>query len=55
MGRFFLGAHTKMAVLSNARLGTGSGSFSHSVARTIGPSGRLFSFEFHEERAAKAR
>lgn len=35
--------------------GTGSGSFSHSVARTIGPSGRLFSFEFHEERAAKAR
>ncbi|KAG8758866.1 tRNA (adenine-N(1)-)-methyltransferase catalytic subunit trm61 [Serendipita sp. 396] len=35
--------------------GTGSGSFSHSVARTIGPSGRLYSFEFHEERATKAR
>ncbi|KDQ20849.1 hypothetical protein BOTBODRAFT_26869 [Botryobasidium botryosum FD-172 SS1] len=35
--------------------GTGSGSFSHSVARTIGPSGRLHSFEFHETRANKAR
>lgn len=35
--------------------GTGSGSFSHSVARTIGPSGRLHSYEFHEERATKAR
>jgi tRNA (adenine57-N1/adenine58-N1)-methyltransferase catalytic subunit len=35
--------------------GTGSGSFSHSVARTIGSSGRLHSFEFHEERVTKAR
>ncbi|KAJ1310088.1 hypothetical protein OPQ81_006836 [Rhizoctonia solani] len=35
--------------------GTGSGSFSHSVARTIGPTGKLFSFEFHEQRANKAR
>ncbi|KAG8781237.1 tRNA (adenine-N(1)-)-methyltransferase catalytic subunit trm61 [Ceratobasidium sp. 428] len=35
--------------------GTGSGSFSHSVARTIGPTGRLYSFEFHEQRANKAR
>ncbi|KEP54879.1 tRNA (adenine-N(1))-methyltransferase catalytic subunit TRM61 [Rhizoctonia solani 123E] len=35
--------------------GTGSGSFSHSIARTIGPTGRLFSFEFHEQRANKAR
>ncbi|POW19141.1 hypothetical protein PSHT_04958, partial [Puccinia striiformis] len=34
--------------------GTGSGSFSHSISRTIGPRGRLFSFEFHEERHAKA-
>ena len=30
--------------------GTGSASFSHSVARTVGPTGRLFSFEFHEAR-----
>ncbi|KAF7298686.1 tRNA (adenine(58)-N(1))-methyltransferase catalytic subunit TRM61 [Mycena indigotica] len=36
------------------RVGTGSGSFSHSVARTIGPSGRLWSYEFHEARAKKA-
>ncbi|KAF8073972.1 tRNA methyltransferase complex GCD14 subunit [Lyophyllum atratum] len=31
--------------------GTGSGSFSHSVARTIGSSGHLWSYEFHEVRA----
>ena len=36
-------------------VGTGSGSFSHSVARTIGDSGHLYSFEFHESRANKAR
>ncbi|KAH9931641.1 tRNA methyltransferase complex GCD14 subunit [Epithele typhae] len=35
--------------------GTGSGSFSHSVARTVGPSGHLWSYEFHEARATKAR
>ncbi|KAH0826207.1 tRNA methyltransferase complex subunit Cpd1 [Lanmaoa asiatica] len=35
--------------------GTGSGSFSHSVARTIGTSGHLYSYEFHEARADKAR
>ncbi|KAJ7728838.1 tRNA methyltransferase complex subunit Cpd1 [Mycena maculata] len=35
--------------------GTGSGSFSHSVARSIGSSGRLWSYEFHEARAKKAR
>jgi len=35
--------------------GTGSGSFSHSVARTIGASGHLWSYEFHDARANKAR
>lgn len=35
--------------------GTGSGSFSHSVARNIGLAGKLFSFEFHEERFKAAR
>jgi len=35
--------------------GTGSGSFSHSTARTVGPSGHLWSYEFHEARANKAR
>jgi len=35
--------------------GTGSGSFSHSLARTIGGSGQLFSFEFHEPRCDAAR
>ncbi|KAF9465270.1 tRNA methyltransferase complex GCD14 subunit-domain-containing protein [Collybia nuda] len=35
--------------------GTGSGSFSHSVARTVGPAGHLYSYEFHEVRASKAK
>ena len=35
--------------------GTGSGSFSHSIARSIAPTGKLYSFEYHKERAEKAR
>jgi len=35
--------------------GTGSGSFSHSVARTIGDCGTLYSFEFHETRVSRAQ
>ncbi|KAI9018498.1 tRNA methyltransferase complex GCD14 subunit-domain-containing protein [Phycomyces nitens] len=35
--------------------GTGSGSFSHSIARTIAPTGKLFSFEYHLERATLAK
>lgn len=35
--------------------GTGSGSFSHSIARTIAPTGRLYSFEYHKERAGLAQ
>jgi tRNA (adenine57-N1/adenine58-N1)-methyltransferase len=34
--------------------GTGSGSFSHSMARTIYPEGRLYSFEYHQTRAETA-
>jgi tRNA (adenine57-N1/adenine58-N1)-methyltransferase len=33
---------------------TGSGSFSHSIARTISPGGKLFSFEYHKERQETA-
>lgn len=36
-------------------VGTGSGSFSHSIARTIAPTGHLFSFEYHEERVKIAQ
>ncbi|KAJ8691628.1 tRNA (adenine-N(1)-)-methyltransferase catalytic subunit trm61 [Pleurotus ostreatus] len=35
--------------------GTGSGSFSHSVARSVGKTGHLWSYEFHELRASKAK
>ncbi|KAK0487738.1 tRNA methyltransferase complex subunit Cpd1 [Armillaria novae-zelandiae] len=35
--------------------GTGSASFSHSVIRSVGSAGHLWSYEFHEARAAKAR
>ncbi|KAJ9061881.1 tRNA (adenine-N(1)-)-methyltransferase catalytic subunit trm61 [Entomophthora muscae] len=35
--------------------GTGSGSFSHSIARTIGQTGHLYTFEYHLERSELAR
>ncbi|VDC05525.1 unnamed protein product [Peniophora sp. CBMAI 1063] len=35
--------------------GTGSGSFTHSIARTVGSSGKIYTYEFHEARATKAR
>lgn len=35
--------------------GTGSGSLSHSIGRTIAPTGQLHTFDFHEERVSKAR
>ncbi|XP_046840364.1 tRNA (adenine(58)-N(1))-methyltransferase catalytic subunit TRMT61A-like isoform X2 [Xenia sp. Carnegie-2017] len=35
--------------------GTGSGSMSHAILRTIAPCGHLYTFEFHEMRATMAR
>ncbi|KAJ3051403.1 tRNA (adenine-N(1)-)-methyltransferase catalytic subunit trm61 [Rhizophlyctis rosea] len=34
--------------------GTGSGSFSHSIARTIAPTGHLYTFEYSQDRYQKA-
>ncbi|CAI5756180.1 unnamed protein product [Candida verbasci] len=35
--------------------GTGSGSFTHAFARTVGLKGKVFSFEFHEPRYLEAK
>lgn len=35
--------------------GTGSGSMTHSLIRTIAPSGKVFTFDFHEKRVEDAR
>ncbi|WVW79848.1 hypothetical protein I302_101818 [Kwoniella bestiolae CBS 10118] len=34
--------------------GTGSGSMTHSLSRTVGPLGKVFSFEYHQPRYEKA-
>lgn len=36
------------------QIGTGSGSLSHHFLRTIAPSGHLFTFEYHQQRAEAA-
>lgn len=48
----------RMDVRNGSRVieaGTGSGSFTHSFARTVGEDGRVFSYEFHEPRYLEAK
>lgn len=48
----------RLNVCSGSRVieaGTGSASFTHSFARTVGLDGRLFTYEFHEPRFLEAR
>ena len=35
--------------------GTGSGSLAHCIARTVAPNGKLFTYDFHQERASAAQ
>ena len=48
-------SHRILLINPSQPTGTGSGSFSHSVARTVSSSGHLWSYEFHELRASNAR
>jgi tRNA (adenine57-N1/adenine58-N1)-methyltransferase catalytic subunit len=48
-------AGADLALPLAAFAGTGSGSFSHSIARSVGKTGKVHSFEFHEERFSKAK
>lgn len=48
----------RMNVISGSRVieaGTGSGSFTHAFARSVGTKGTVFTYEFHEERYLKAK
>lgn len=48
----------RMGITSSLRVieaGTGLASFTHAFARTVGPDGRLFSYEFHEPRYQEAK
>ncbi|KAF9086296.1 tRNA (adenine-N(1)-)-methyltransferase catalytic subunit trm61 [Mortierella sp. AD031] len=41
--------------MSMIESGTGSGSFSHSIVRTLAPHGHLYTFEYHQERVNAAK
>lgn len=48
----------RLGITSGSRVieaGTGSASFSHAFARTLGQDGRLFTYEFHEPRFLEAQ
>lgn len=48
----------RLNVISGSRIieaGTGSASFTHSFARTVGLQGRVFTYEFHEPRFIEAK
>ncbi|XP_060009434.1 tRNA (adenine(58)-N(1))-methyltransferase catalytic subunit TRMT61A isoform X2 [Lagenorhynchus albirostris] len=44
-----------LVTMSLVAQGTGSGSVSHAIIRTIAPTGHLHTVEFHQQRAEKAR
>lgn len=53
-----MGGYSPHMTLQSSRLvlpGTGSGSVSHAIIRSIAPTGHLHTVEFHQQRADKAR
>lgn len=53
-----MGGYSPQMTLQSSRLvlpGTGSGSVSHAIIRSIAPTGHLHTVEFHQQRADKAR
>lgn len=48
----------RLGITSGSRIieaGTGSGSFTHAFARTVGSEGKVFTYEFHEPRFLEAK
>ena len=54
-GKFLFLNKTSLTESIDCLLGTGSGSLSHSIIRSLRPNGHLYTFEFHELRSKLAR
>jgi tRNA (adenine57-N1/adenine58-N1)-methyltransferase len=51
---WLVGSFCVLQWLTGFIAGTGSGSLTHALARAVGPLGKVFTFEFHPQRAQQA-